>query len=72
MFADRRSRVGRIDGETGAFVGKPDPAPMVGRQAELDLVVAALASGAVGVVLAGPAGVGKTRLAREVVQRLGD
>ena len=45
---------------------------MVGRQAELDLVVAALASGAVGVVLAGPAGVGKTRLAREVVQRLGD
>jgi ATP/maltotriose-dependent transcriptional regulator MalT len=39
--------------------------PLVGRQAEVDLVTAALDDPhAAGVVLAGPAGVGKTRLAR--------
>jgi DNA-binding CsgD family transcriptional regulator len=48
-----------------------DPArwPLVGRTAELDLIVASLEGP--GVVLAGPAGVGKTRLAREAVQRTG-
>lgn len=48
-----------------------DPArwPLVGRSSELEAVAEAL-SGA-GVVLAGPAGVGKTRLAREAVLRTG-
>lgn len=42
------------------------PWPLVGRDAELARVAAALAaSRAVGVVLAGPGGVGKSRLARE-------
>jgi ATP/maltotriose-dependent transcriptional regulator MalT len=42
--------------------------PFVGRQAELDQVAAALAGGR-GVVLAGDAGVGKTRLLVEAVER---
>jgi len=43
--------------------------PLVGRDAELQSVVKALSEGATGgVVIAGPAGVGKTRLAVEVSQ----
>jgi DNA-binding NarL/FixJ family response regulator len=42
--------------------------PFVGRQAELDVVAAALAAGR-GIVLVGEAGVGKTRLLAEVVER---
>lgn len=41
--------------------------PLVGRDEELAAAEAALGRG--GVVPAGPAGVGKTRMAREVVQR---
>src|SRR5262245_25782989 len=44
--------------------------PLVGRVEELEVVAGALAdSDAAGLVLAGPAGVGKTRLAGEVVTR---
>jgi DNA-binding CsgD family transcriptional regulator len=42
--------------------------PFIGRQAELDLVAAALATGR-GIVLVGEAGVGKTRLLFEAVER---
>ena len=45
--------------------------PFVGRKAELDQVTTALAAGR-GVVLAGEAGVGKTRLLVEAVERSGD
>lgn len=41
--------------------------PLTGRDEELRAVVAALRSGAAGLVLAGPAGVGKTRIAREAL-----
>ena len=45
------------------------PWPLVGREAELRFVADALSDGvAGGVVIAGPAGVGKTRLALEVAQ----
>ena len=40
--------------------------PLVGREAELALIADALEAGEGGVVLVGPAGVGKTRLARAV------
>jgi hypothetical protein len=40
--------------------------PLVGRKAELDLALAELDAGRRGVVIAGPAGVGRTRLAREI------
>jgi len=44
--------------------------PLVGREAELAAIAAALTGGTPGgVVLAGPAGAGRTRLAREAVQR---
>ena len=44
--------------------------PLVGRQAELEVLSAALAdTRAGGVVLAGEAGIGKTRLAREALAR---
>jgi DNA-binding CsgD family transcriptional regulator len=46
----------------------PLGSPFVGREAELDQVAAVLAGGR-GVVLAGDAGVGKTRLLVEVVER---
>ncbi|MEX2588259.1 MAG: LuxR C-terminal-related transcriptional regulator, partial [Actinomycetota bacterium] len=39
--------------------------PLVGRETELDAIASAMSSGAGGVVIAGPAGVGKTRLAAE-------
>jgi ATP/maltotriose-dependent transcriptional regulator MalT len=42
--------------------------PLVGRTAELERVNRILAAGAGGVVLAGPAGVGKTRLATECLR----
>ncbi len=42
--------------------------PFTGRDAELRLVGEALSGGAAGVVIAGPAGVGKTRLATEAAQ----
>ena len=46
--------------------------PFTGRDAELRLVAEALADGAVGgVVIAGPAGVGKTRLATETAELAG-
>ncbi|MCZ2857478.1 LuxR C-terminal-related transcriptional regulator [Blastococcus sp. VKM Ac-2987] len=43
------------------------PWPLTGRDAELRRVAAAIRPGAVGIVVAGPAGVGKTRLAREAL-----
>ncbi|MEI7056328.1 LuxR C-terminal-related transcriptional regulator [Nocardioides sp. CCNWLW239] len=43
------------------------PWPLTGRDAELSRVAAALRPGAAGVIVAGPAGVGKTRLAREAL-----
>ena len=43
------------------------PWPLTGRDEELRRVAAAIRSGAVGIVVAGPAGVGKTRLAREAL-----
>lgn len=45
----------------------PSPWPLTGRGAEFRAVLAALRRGSVGVVLAGGAGVGKTRLVREAV-----
>ncbi|WP_164983866.1 AAA family ATPase, partial [Cellulomonas endophytica] len=44
--------------------------PLAGRDAELRAIAAATRPGAPGVVLAGPAGVGKTRLAREAAAAL--
>lgn len=41
--------------------------PLTGRDHELRTVAAAIRAGAAGIVIAGPAGVGKTRLAREAV-----
>ncbi len=41
--------------------------PLTGRDEELRNVVAAIRPGAAGIVVAGPAGVGKTRLAREAL-----
>lgn len=43
--------------------------PLVGRHEELDFVEASLVAPSIGVVVAGPAGVGKTRLLREVLKR---
>jgi DNA-binding CsgD family transcriptional regulator len=43
------------------------PWPLTGRDEELRRVAAAIRPGAAGVVVAGPAGVGKTRLAREAL-----
>lgn len=43
------------------------PWPLTGREDELRRVAAALRPGAAGIVVAGPPGVGKTRLAREAV-----
>ncbi len=43
------------------------PWPLTGRDEELHAVVAAVRPGAAGIVVAGPAGVGKTRLARDAV-----
>lgn len=43
------------------------PWPLTGRDDELRRVAAALRPGAAGIVVAGPAGVGKTRLAREAL-----
>jgi hypothetical protein len=40
----------------------------VGRRSELERIAAARAAGAAGVVLVGPAGVGKSRLARAAVE----
>jgi len=45
--------------------------PLIGRDAELDRVLAPIAEGRSGVVLAGPTGVGKTRLAREFIRAAG-
>jgi DNA-binding CsgD family transcriptional regulator len=47
------------------------PWPLTGRDSELRRVAAAVRPGAAGVVVAGPAGVGKTRLARAAVEALG-
>jgi DNA-binding CsgD family transcriptional regulator len=44
--------------------------PLVGRQAELEALVADIREARSGVVLAGAAGVGKTRLAREALARV--
>lgn len=46
--------------------------PLVGRRIELDLIAELRASGASGVVLAGRAGVGKSRLARATVETARD
>ena len=43
------------------------PWPVAGRDEELHRVAAAIKPGAAGIVVAGPAGVGKTRLAREAL-----
>lgn len=43
------------------------PWPLTGRDVELRRAAAAIRPGAAGIVVAGPAGVGKTRLAREAV-----
>ena len=43
------------------------PWPLTGRDEELRRVAAAIRPGAAGIVVAGPAGVGKTRLAREAL-----
>ncbi|SDK09948.1 AAA ATPase domain-containing protein [Nocardioides sp. YR527] len=43
------------------------PWPLTGRDEELRRVAAAIRPGAAGVIVAGPAGVGKTRLAREAL-----
>ncbi|KAA1424992.1 AAA family ATPase [Mumia zhuanghuii] len=43
------------------------PWPLTGRDEELRRVAAAIRPGAAGIVVAGPAGLGKTRLAREAV-----
>ena len=45
--------------------------PLTGRDDELAKVTAAIRPGASGIVVAGPAGVGKTRLAREAVAAVG-
>jgi predicted ATPase len=47
----------------------PQGWPLLGRDAELGYLAKAIAAGQPGVVLAGPAGVGKTRLAREALGR---
>jgi DNA-binding NarL/FixJ family response regulator len=44
----------------------------VGRRSELERIAAARAAGAAGVVLVGPAGVGKSRLARAAVEHAAD
>ncbi|MBS4754230.1 ATP-binding protein [Nocardioides sp. zg-ZUI104] len=41
--------------------------PLTGRDEELRRVVSAIRPGAAGIVVAGPAGVGKTRLVREAL-----
>src|SRR5215212_5427052 len=46
------------------------PWPLTGRDEELRRVAAAIRPGAAGIVVAGPAGVGKTRLAREALTAL--
>ncbi|PZG01512.1 AAA family ATPase [Micromonospora deserti] len=52
--------------------GAVDDPPLVGRATELEATVAALHAGhRRGVVIVGPAGVGKTRLAQEATSRLG-
>lgn len=43
--------------------------PLTGRDAELRVITAAIRPGAAGILVAGPAGVGKTRLAREALER---
>ena len=48
------------------------PWPLTGRDEELRRVAAAIRPGAAGIVVAGPAGVGKTRLAREALAVSGD
>src|SRR5438477_590704 len=47
----------------------PHEWPLLGREAELRYVAEAIAGGRPGIVLVGSAGVGKTRLAREAVNR---
>src|SRR5437870_898861 len=47
----------------------PQSWPLLGRETELAYLTEALAGGQAGVVLAGAAGVGKTRLAREALAR---
>jgi DNA-binding CsgD family transcriptional regulator len=46
--------------------------PLVGRRAEIERIADVRAAGACGVVLAGPAGVGKSRLARATVAGAGE
>lgn len=46
------------------------PWPLTGRDDELRAVAAAVRPGAAGILVAGPAGVGKTRLAREALARV--
>ncbi|GGB99095.1 helix-turn-helix transcriptional regulator [Cellulomonas carbonis] len=47
------------------------PWPLTGREAELRRITAAARPGAAGILVVGPAGVGKTRLVREAVSRSG-
>lgn len=47
------------------------PWPLTGRDAELDEIVASVRPGAAGILVVGPAGVGKTRLVREAAARAG-
>jgi DNA-binding CsgD family transcriptional regulator len=49
-----------------------EPWPLIGRQSELEAVHQAIVTAPYGVILAGPAGVGKTRLARETLAVLSE
>lgn len=63
----------RIGHRTGGTIPHMRHAwPLVGRQAELEHLRASLRYGSAGTVVAGAAGVGKTRLARELVASLAD
>ncbi|MCP2297968.1 putative ATPase [Nocardia amikacinitolerans] len=61
MLAERRARTGRLPAEMDDFVG---------RDVELDKIVGLLLSSARLITLVGPGGIGKTRLATEVVRRI--
>ena len=71
--AGRRALAGRDPAPSGGFLGALPSGPLVGREAELRRVLAALEAVAGGrgrfLLLAGEPGVGKTRLAQEAMLR---